>query len=310
MGWLSANDVRELEDMNPLPDDQGDIFMVPLNMIPASQLAESPTPADADELAFPRALPEGSEERDRALASHRSLVSRRRTQRAYQPLLQGAVMRAVRREVEAGRRALREAYGERTGEAQFTDWIDTFYSDEHQAYIRRQLQPVLSSMASAVTAEAAGEVGGEADVTPEIEEFVGGYANTVATRMVASAAGQLRKIIRDTPSEEAAGVLDQRLTEWNETRPAKIANRESVQAGSAIAKAVWTANGVRRLVWRTQGDNCPLCGDLDGKIVEITRDFLSPGDKLDPGGVAPLEVTENFGHPPAHEGCQCGIAPA
>ena len=31
-GWLSANDIRELEDMNPLPDDAGDIYLAPLNM--------------------------------------------------------------------------------------------------------------------------------------------------------------------------------------------------------------------------------------------------------------------------------------
>jgi len=40
-GWLSANDIRELENMNPLPDDQGDIYMVPLNMT---------TPNAADQL--------------------------------------------------------------------------------------------------------------------------------------------------------------------------------------------------------------------------------------------------------------------
>lgn len=36
-GWLSANDVRELEDMNPLPSEVGDIYLSPLNMIPAEQ---------------------------------------------------------------------------------------------------------------------------------------------------------------------------------------------------------------------------------------------------------------------------------
>lgn len=34
-GWLSANDVRGLEDLNDLPDAQGDIYLQPLNMVPA-----------------------------------------------------------------------------------------------------------------------------------------------------------------------------------------------------------------------------------------------------------------------------------
>ncbi|MFA5386037.1 MAG: phage portal protein [Eubacteriales bacterium] len=34
-GWLSADDIREKEDMNPLPDEKGQIYLTPLNMIPA-----------------------------------------------------------------------------------------------------------------------------------------------------------------------------------------------------------------------------------------------------------------------------------
>jgi len=34
-GWLSANDIRRLENMNPLPPGQGDVYLIPLNMVPA-----------------------------------------------------------------------------------------------------------------------------------------------------------------------------------------------------------------------------------------------------------------------------------
>src|SRR5690606_19799248 len=39
-GWLSANDIRGMENLNPLPDEQGDMYLVPTNMLPADQLAE------------------------------------------------------------------------------------------------------------------------------------------------------------------------------------------------------------------------------------------------------------------------------
>ncbi|MDK2986529.1 MAG: hypothetical protein PWQ96_2173 [Clostridia bacterium] len=40
-GWLSANDIRELEDMNPIPEEQGgDIYLVNGNMIPAKSAGE------------------------------------------------------------------------------------------------------------------------------------------------------------------------------------------------------------------------------------------------------------------------------
>jgi len=41
-GWMSANDIRELENMNPLPDNQGDIYLIPMNMIPAGEASMTP----------------------------------------------------------------------------------------------------------------------------------------------------------------------------------------------------------------------------------------------------------------------------
>ncbi len=54
-GWLCADDICELENMNPLPDGQGRQYLVPMNMIPADQAAnvgqqpEPPPPADTSE---------------------------------------------------------------------------------------------------------------------------------------------------------------------------------------------------------------------------------------------------------------------
>jgi HK97 family phage portal protein len=41
-GWLSANDIRRLENMNPLPPEQGDVYLIPLNMIPAGTASPEP----------------------------------------------------------------------------------------------------------------------------------------------------------------------------------------------------------------------------------------------------------------------------
>lgn len=41
-GWLSANDIRGLEDMNPIPKEQGgDLYLVNGNMVAASQAAQN-----------------------------------------------------------------------------------------------------------------------------------------------------------------------------------------------------------------------------------------------------------------------------
>ena len=50
-GWMSANDVLEKENSNPLPGDQGDIYLSPLNMGDAEDIGEEPEPDEpaADE---------------------------------------------------------------------------------------------------------------------------------------------------------------------------------------------------------------------------------------------------------------------
>src|SRR5690606_21897558 len=44
-GWKNADDIRELENENPLPDNQGKLYLPPLNMVPAD-LVEDQFAAD------------------------------------------------------------------------------------------------------------------------------------------------------------------------------------------------------------------------------------------------------------------------
>jgi len=44
-GWLNVDDIRELEDENPLPDGQGQIYLEPMNMVPAGSQTEPAGPA-------------------------------------------------------------------------------------------------------------------------------------------------------------------------------------------------------------------------------------------------------------------------
>lgn len=37
-GWLNVDEIRQWEDMNPLPDDQGKTYLSPMNMVPADKL--------------------------------------------------------------------------------------------------------------------------------------------------------------------------------------------------------------------------------------------------------------------------------
>jgi HK97 family phage portal protein len=56
-GYFSVNDIREKENMNPLPDDDGDQYLVPTNMTTPELLANPPEPKPAPIPAPPEALP-------------------------------------------------------------------------------------------------------------------------------------------------------------------------------------------------------------------------------------------------------------
>ena len=318
-GWLSANDVLELENMNPLPGEQGNIYMVPLNMTPASDFVgdegepgEEPTTGVGDDPVFASA---GGLRRGQTPVSaptrgeQRALEGRRRLQRSHRALIKHAAGRAVHREVQAGKKAVKAAFNNRN-EAQFFDWMEEFYR-EHRGYVLRQMLPVVRALGEAVWASASEEVGPDVsgEFTAEAERFAQDYAETVATRMVSSSEGQLRKVIAETPADRVASELDRRFDEWEEERAEKVASRESVQAGSAFAKAAWVAAGVTRVVWMTVGQNCPLCNDLDGRTVGIQENFVTSGARLNPGGVPALNAKQNYGHPPLHEGCDCSVGP-
>jgi HK97 family phage portal protein len=67
-GWLSADDVREKENMNPLPDGSGQQYLVPLNMVPAGRMDEvidkQVAPAPPPPAPAPPPVPEEDDEED------------------------------------------------------------------------------------------------------------------------------------------------------------------------------------------------------------------------------------------------------
>jgi len=48
-GFLSPDDIREKENMNPLPDGKGKIYLQPLNMVEAGTKPAEPPPAEPEE---------------------------------------------------------------------------------------------------------------------------------------------------------------------------------------------------------------------------------------------------------------------
>lgn len=118
-GWLSADDIREMENRNPLPDGQGETYLVPLNMIPAGETAK------IGDIA--KELPKNEDQKQK-------------TRDAFAPVMKEVGSRIVRRERSDILRQLKKS----KDIGDFREWLDVFYED-HAVFIRKNIKPVFES---------------------------------------------------------------------------------------------------------------------------------------------------------------------
>ena len=106
---------------------------------------------------------------------------------------------------------------------------------------------------------------------------------------------------------DVVGAIEQRLKEWEEKRPDKIANLETVNCECGTAQFVYYA-GNFRTVWVTFDASCPYCESLNGMTISRGQSFIPAGSILQPEGAeVPLKVTQNISHPAAHQNCDCSV---
>lgn len=145
IGVLSVNEIRELEDRNPI--DGGDTYFVPANMMTLEDAIDPPDPAPAPAPPGGTPQPDPAEPPDPADPPDPPDPAPDPTP-AMRVLLSDTLARLARVEANALRRA-----AERPGK--FLDWLEEFYPG-HQARLAEALGPVLAACAG-VGARAEGD---------------------------------------------------------------------------------------------------------------------------------------------------------
>jgi hypothetical protein len=306
-GWLSADDVSEMENRNPLPDGRGEVYLVPLNMMPAPTPEEAATPPPAPEPPAPP--PDDNPDDDpRGLRSRglRSIEARREIAAVYaEQLLAADRELAEREQVTVG--ALAEALAAGGSTSTFLAELEALYDGElRQATIDAWL-PILAELAAAIAAEAAAEVGYEEPV--DLSTWVAAYVAAHVGYRIASQLGQLTALVQ-LGGDVAAAVLG-RLADWVAKRPERIARWQAVQLPSAAARETWQEAGITELRWVTYGpEDCSFCASLDGVVVPIDTPFVAAGTTIPGDGDTKMKPGRAIHHPPLHPGCDCQVQPA
>lgn len=296
-GWMSANDVRECENMNPI--DGGDVYLIPLNMVPADQVGSDQF-RKKDTQYEARAAVENR--------AKQSLENRRRLMISYRRVIGDTTARIYRREANDLVRGAKKSFKTRSY-SDFQAWLDTFYT-EHEDFIVRQMLPTMQSYAEVIAAEAAKEVKFDDLDQDHLDRFIRRYVMAFASRQVEESRKKIEKCVADAQAEgtDPADAVEKKVADWDTTRAASVAQDESVRANGAVSSMVYTAAGIMFLVWHSYGDSCPYCKSLDGRKVGIDQWFLEENKDFKPDGAdSPLTPNRNIKHPPAHGGCDCMI---
>ena len=192
-GWLSADDVRELENLPPLADGAGSVYLQPLNMIPAGAGASAPPPPPPPPAAAdaPGADPDGA---------------RAALRRACGAMVRAVYARFARREQKALARLAEKARHSPTGGAGFLEAVASFYAEA---------EPVLRGELSAL-AEAFGAVW-QGEPAAEAREYVEASLEQVGLLVKpGESVGDFR---------EGLWCVEARAEEWTRTRPDVAARR-------------------------------------------------------------------------------------
>jgi len=298
-GWMSANDVRELENQNPIAN--GDIYLIPLNMIEAGsppEMRQAPSEAEIRQAAEDAGIE--AAQRRRALAS------------SYKRNLQDVSQRIVNREVNDLRNAGRRYLGQ-DRRYEWSEWLEGFLA-EHESFVYRYLLPVAITYGELVSGEVSSETGQEirqAEIRRILEEYLASRSMIWIARLGSTVRG-----VVDGAYDEAADpveALEVELASREDTAAGSFALDQSIRLNNYVAKAAYALSGIRRLIWRSGSDACPYCRRLNGRTIEISGYFLLQDEDLEPdhgdeepeGEVRPYRSGSNVGHPPLHKGCDC-----
>ena len=240
-GWLSANDVREFENMNPI--DGGDIYLSPLNMINAADLDKA---IDRTLRAKPNlAIPEDTTQ-ESLIAAYKEERDKRRLKLGdvYRGLFVDVSIRIIKREKIYVMREAKKAF-KKNDNQQFNDFLDKFYN-EHIEYVSKQLRPIVSSYSQAVSEVIKDEINFTDDINSNLDVFTNKYSTDEATEYSAEHKEEIINLITRVIEDKAnvIEILNNEFDNWEENKPNKISDRETVKISDSVANLIYKLAGV------------------------------------------------------------------
>ena len=316
-GWLNADEIRELENMNPMPEGKGEIYWQPLNVVEAgTEVVQDNNDVDLDDDDDDDEDNDGNNRSaqyriEQAKMNERSAQTRDRLIRRHQRSFEDAFTRILRREKADIERKAKRELGNRSLR-NFQEWLEDYY-DEAPSWMYRTLLPAVMTFGETIQEEAAKEIGAAVGLSSAMEKYLREYTQGTAEYYAISSKNQMSRLVTETidKGEDPLLAVQERLGSWEETRPQKESTAVTRGEANAISERAWKESGVTRKVWHAIGaETCPYCKEMDGVTVDIDAEFVRPEEEFQPEGAErPIKRKKGIKHPPLHRGCQCVLLP-
>lgn len=314
-GWMSANEIRQRENLNPI--ENGDVYLVPVNQQPVEDVIDGEENEDRSAVleATVSELRQQQESIIEKLGKSREDKEEIREEAEAESQPQEEVIEETLRSrlISLHQKSFRKLATSLIDEevAVVADILDSdtdirlaieqFYEERKQEVTEEIRKPV-EMFAAAVREAALEEIDSDSD-TPALQKFLDNVIDGLAHRWVNRAKGSLLAVMK---SEDPKAAVRERLQEWRDSKAEAFARSEPVQIGNAIARAVFVESGITQFRWSCRDGN-PFCKSLDGHVVNINQPFVKRGQEIGGEGDATIEAGHNVNHPPLLNGCNCEI---
>jgi HK97 family phage portal protein len=303
-GYMTRNEVRQRENLEAM--EGLDEFLVPLNL---GGVSEQSPPEDEQDDDAERGDPPEVEQRteQRADVQRRSLTDRQQTMASFRSVFEDAARRVINRETNQVRKMARRFLEATPVDTEgFLAWLRKYYTDTIPEFVRDAFGPAFAAYAGQLLRVISDELGrGVGDV----DAFLDAYMDAFASRYSMRNRIRLEETVTKSGTSDLIGAVGAILLLWREKRAASVASSELVQLNGATSRVSYENAGVEKLVWVAVGsDTCPICDEMDGRVVGVREAFVQEGDSVaggpEQGGI---RASSTVRHPPIHDGCDCMI---
>lgn len=303
-GWLSANDVRKLENMTPV--DGGEIYYIPLNMVP-STMANKITSKELENKRNLYYLEEFNvakvDEKRHSKVQVRSANKRFLLTNNYNKKFSNVIEEFTKIEVEEFKRQIKKHIDTRSHVDDLFKEIKDFYDSkrsEIDSNYRKIMNEYLEELRNILEDELNQNIS-----LKELQDDIDKYINAYVNRHITTNMDGLNEVIK-AQSELSDKDYDKSLDELGQRSVNMESKEESVRASNYFAMLVY-ATQKRKARWVTTGSSsCPICKRMDGRVVSAGKPFLRKNDQIKDGDLVFSSSYEKK-HPPLHTGCDCVI---